>query len=99
MQNQTRAMVGRVAIVALGSAIVSLGLSVIVAIFVAVESGRAMSSPATNILVYLGFWPSITMGFMNDNICSLRQLIVNSTGWAVLSVLVSLIDLRFRDRP
>jgi hypothetical protein len=91
-------MAGRIAMRALVSAIISLGLSVIAAVFVAVESGRATSSPATNLVVYLGYWPSVAMGFMNDNICSLRQLIANSSGWAVIVVLVSLIDLRFKDR-
>ena len=38
----------------------------------------------------------IMMGFMNDNICSPRQLIANSAGWAALGALLSLIDLRLR---
>jgi len=98
MQSLTREMAGRISMHALVAAVVSLGLSVIAAFFVAGESGRATSSQATNILVYLGYCPSVTMGFMNDNICSLRQLIANSSGWAVVVVLVSLIDLRFEDR-
>jgi hypothetical protein len=98
MQRLTLEMAGRIAMRALVSAIISLGLSVTAAFFVAGESGRSTSSQATNILVYLGYWPSLTMGFMNDNICSLRQLIANSSGWSVVVVLVSLIDLRFSDR-
>ena len=98
MQRRTLEMAGRIAMRALVSAIISLGFSVIAVFSVAVESGRATSSQATNVLVYLGYWPSFAMGFMNDNICSLRQLIANSSGWAVVVVLISLIDIRFRDR-
>jgi hypothetical protein len=98
MQLEAREMAGRIAIIALGSAFVSLGLRVIAALCIAAESGRATASLATNIVVYLSYWPSMTVGFMHDNICSARQLIANSAGWAVLGVLVSLIDLRFRDR-
>ena len=90
MLDKTREIVGRIVVIATGSAIVSLGLSVIAALLIAGESGRATASQATNVLVYLGYWPSLIMGFMKDNICSPRQLIANSAGWAALVVFVSL---------
>jgi hypothetical protein len=94
---RARETAGRIAVAALVAAVVSLGLSVLAAFFIAGESGRATSSQTTNVLVYLGYWPSEAMGFMNDNICSPRQLIANSSGWAALVVLFSLIDSRFRE--
>jgi hypothetical protein len=96
MKLESREIARRMAAVALGFAIVSLGLSVIAALLIAGESGRATASLATNIVMYLSYWPSMIMGFMNDNISSPRQLIANSTGWAVLGMLASLVDFRLR---
>jgi hypothetical protein len=91
-------VVARRIAVGLGSAVVSVGLSLIATLFVLAASGSVASQAAT-VMVYLAFWPSAAVGFMNDNICSPRQLIANSTGWAVFVVLVvSLVDLYFRDR-
>ena len=88
----------RMAVVGLGSGVVSVGLSLMTVFFLLIARGR-VASEATTAVLYLAFWPSMALGFMTDNICSPRQLIANSTGWAVLVLLVvSLVDLRLRDR-
>ena len=83
------------AAVAFAFAIGSVGLSILAAVFVVSETGLPASSISTDVFMYLAYWPSMIVGFMGDvHIATLRQLLANSTGWAIVGAVLSILDFR-----
>ena len=64
-------------------------LSVIGLIVVISQSGQAKASVLCTILVYLGYWPMLMMGWKTQNLfTSFWLLPVNLIGWSLIGLLI-----------
>ena len=73
-----------------GLATFGVALSFIAMLIVVSESGEGHASLFCNALVYLAYWPSISVGIdKNELFASFRCMFVNGVGWGIVGTAIA----------